>query len=52
MNSAGYIYRAAKRRGPYLALFTDPEPVSRMKKENAIIFVNKRRHLLSTLFTF
>ena len=25
MNSAGYIYRDAKRQGIYLALFTDPE---------------------------
>ena len=31
------MYRAAKRRGLYLALFTDPDPVSKMKIEKALI---------------
>ena len=53
MNRAGYIYRDAKRRGIYLALWTDPEGDScfsiyqiswiKIKKE---LFVNKRRHFV------
>ena len=38
--------------GLYLALFTGPDPVSRMKKRKSTDFVNKKRQLLSTLFTF
>ena len=40
-------YLDAKRRGIYLALFTDPEE-KQWKKE---VFVNKKRHLVGTLFT-
>ena len=40
-------YLDASRRGIYLALFTDPEE-KKWKKE---VFVNKKRHLVGTLFT-
>ena len=40
-------YLDASRRGIYLALFSDPEE-KKWKKE---VFVNKKRHLVGTLFT-
>ena len=54
-----WIYRDSKRRGIYLALFTDPEGDScfsiyqiswiKMKKSN--FFVNQKRHLQGSFFT-
>ena len=59
VNSGGYIYQDAKRRGISLALWTDPEGDScfniyhiswvKIKKE---LFVNKRRHLVRVCLCF
>ena len=53
MNSAGNIYRDAKRRGIHLALWTDPEGDSCFSiyqigwiKIKTELFVNKRRHFV------
>ena len=48
VNSGGDVYRDAKSRGIYLALFTDPErdscfsiyQISRIKMETSDFFVN------------
>ena len=53
------IYRDAKRRGIYLALFTDPEgdsffsiyQISWIKLKKKVTFCKLKRHVVGTLFT-